>query len=68
MPIERCIVNNNMDVSGQIEVYIPDPDFATAVEEWVVVTHNKPRLAYDSRYEIPAHVASNISSGSSCCF
>ena len=43
-----------MDVSGQIEVYIPDPDFTTAVEERVVVTHNKAWLPYNSRNVIPA--------------
>ena len=67
MLIERCIVNDNMDVSGQIEVYIPEPDFATAVEERVVVTHNIAWLSYNSRNVIPAIGNESSSSKVSCC-
>ena len=66
---ERCIVNNNMDVIGQINSYIPEPDFAVTVEERVVVTHNKTWLPHNSRDVIPTHASRNVSSSLkvSCC-
>ena len=68
MFIERSIENNDMDASGKIEVYIPEPNLATAIEERVVVTHNKTWLPYNSRNVIPAHAISNVSSSSKVAF
>ena len=66
--IERSIENNDMDASGKIEVNIPEPNLAAAIEERVVVTHNKTWLSHNSRNVIPAHAISNVSSSSKVAF
>ena len=68
MLIERSIENNNMNSSGKIEVNIPEPHLAAAIEERVVVAHNKTWLSHNSRNVIPAQAVSNVSSSSKVAF
>ena len=68
MLIERCIVDDNMDVCRHIEVYIPDPELPAAIDERVVGANNKTWLPYNSRNLIPANATGNVCASSNFQF